>query len=286
MATALSHPRTKSAVFYPESDGKPMGETLIHQHAMIELIVGLRDWFADDPRVLVAGDLFLYFVEGDPTRVVCPDLMVVRGVDRDRDWNTYKTWEVGGKGPNLVVEVSSKSTRRDDLRNKFLVYRDDLKVREYVVFDPLGEYLKPPLQGYRLEGEDYFAIDVEEGRLPIEALGLDLVAVGRTVRLFDPRVGRIIPNRLEALQAQQAANRTQEDAIRAQEDAIRAQENAIRAQENAIRERDAMIREREEMIAQQSRANDQRELDLARVERERDQLLAEIARLRSGDRSD
>ena len=277
-----------------------MGETLIHQHAMIELIVGLRDWFADDSQVLVAGDLFLYFVEGDPRRVVCPDVMVIRGVDRENDWNTYKTWEVGGKGPDLVIEVSSKSTRRDDLRNKFLVYRDELKVREYVVFDPLGEYLKPPLQGYRLEGEDYFEIDPEEGRLPIETLGLDLVAVGGTVRLFDPRVGRIIPNRLEALQAQQDAIRQQEAAIRQQEAALREkeaaiqrqentiqrQEDAIQKQEDALREQQETIREREIMIAQQYRAIGQKELDLAQAESERDQLLAEIARLRSGDRSD
>ncbi len=272
MATAPYHLRTGSTVFYRERDGKPMAETPVHQEVMIELIVGLRDWFADDPQVYVAGNLFVYFVEGHPTHNVSPDVMVVRGVDRDRDRNSSKTWEDGGIGPDLVVEVSSKSTRRDDLRHKFLLYRDDLRVREYILFDPLGEYLKPRLQGFRLEGDDYFAIDFEAGRLPSEVLGLHLVPSGRSVRLFDPTLGRIVPNRLEALAAARKSNRRQS--------------STIREQDLTIREQQIALRERELTIAQQDLVIGQKDLALGRAELERQQLLAEIARLRSTERSD
>ncbi len=258
MATATFTSKPESGDVYPDRDGKPMAETPTHQNVMIDLIVGLRDWFADDSQVYVAGNLFVYFVEGDPTRNVAPDVMVVRGVDRDRDRNSYKTWEDGGIGPDLVVEVSSKSTRRDDLRHKFLLYRDDLKVREYILFDPLGEYLKPRLQGFRLEGDDYFAIDLEAGRLPSEVLGLHLITSGRSVRLFDPTLGRIVPNRLEEIAAAKTSNRRQSATIRNQETTITRQAGLIERQDETLRQ----------------------------FELERQQLLAEIARLRSPERSD
>ena len=258
-------------VFYPERDGKPMAETAIHQEVMIDLIIGLRDWFAVDPLIYVAGNQFLYFVEGDPKRNVSPDVMVIRGVDKTLR-PTYKTWEEGGKGPGLVVEVSSKSTRRDDLRKKFALYRDDLRVPEYILFDPLGEYLKPRLQGFRLEGDDYFAIDPEDGRLPSEVLGLHLVASGQTVRLFDPTVGRIVPNRLEAIAAATKSSRRQSRTLREQAVTLTEREMTIREREMAIRERDLTI--------------GQQDLALRRAELERAELLAEIARLQSRERSD
>ena len=116
------------------------------------LIHGLQDWFAADPLAYVSGNEFLYFVEGDPRRSRLARRLGRPGIDKCRTFRTsYKTWEEGGKGPDLVVEVSSKSTRREDLRKKFDLYRDELKVREYFLFDPLGEYLKPPLKGYRLD---------------------------------------------------------------------------------------------------------------------------------------
>ena len=278
--------------FYPERDGKPMAETTVHQEAMIELILGLRDRFAADPSVWVAGNLFLYFVEGDPTRVVSPDVMVVRGVEHNGHRRTFKTWEERGRTPDLVVEVSSKSTRREDFRQKFLLYRDELRVREYVVFDPLGEYLRPRLQGFRLEGDDYFAIDPVAGRLRSDVLGLDLGVVGETLRLFDSATGELIPNRLEALAAARHAGDRQATVladrdltIREQRMTIRERDMTIREHEMAISERDMTIRERDMTIAERDLEIGQKDLAIGRLELERDRLRDEIARLRGRDPS-
>ena len=46
-----------------------------------------------------------------------------------------------------------------------------LKVREYFLFDPFEEYLKPSLQGYRLLRGPYKPIAAVENRLPSEVLG-------------------------------------------------------------------------------------------------------------------
>ena len=43
---------------YPESDGKPMGETWYHVRAMLELHPVLEDFFRDRPDVFIATDMF------------------------------------------------------------------------------------------------------------------------------------------------------------------------------------------------------------------------------------
>ena len=249
-ATTTSAPPADADVVYPESDGKPIAETPMHRDAMFELIVGLRDHFANDPEVYVSGNMFLYFVEGNPRRNVSPDVMVVRGVDKDRSRPTYKTWEEGGKAPDLVVEVSSKSTRREDLRTKLALYRDELKVREYFLFDPLGEYLKPRFRGFRLVGDDYEPVPIEDEQMASEVLGLDLRAVGETVRLVDPATGRIIPNRVERIEALDDSARTSnQELLRLNLDFARLSQEFAESKERQERDIDRLSREVEALKA-------------------------------------
>ena len=61
-----------------------------------------------------------------------------------------------------------------------------LGVREYFMFDPLEEYLKPPLQGFRLLGEEYIAIDQsDDGSLISQELGLRLFRENTFLHLID-----------------------------------------------------------------------------------------------------
>src|SRR5208283_3959743 len=141
---------------YPTSDGRPMAETDQHRDDMIDLIRGLQARYKDDPDVYVSGNLLLFYVQGDKRRHVSPDVFVVRGVEKRQRLN-YLLW-VEGKAPNLVIEVTSRSTRREDKQRKFALYQDVLKVGEYFLFDPYDEYLDPPLQGYRLSKGQYVRI--------------------------------------------------------------------------------------------------------------------------------
>ena len=70
----------RQEVYYPESDGQPMAESDSHRREMTDLIAALEDRYRNDPQVYVAGNLFLYFAEGDPRGVVCPDVFLVHGV--------------------------------------------------------------------------------------------------------------------------------------------------------------------------------------------------------------
>src|SRR5262249_5224635 len=120
-----------------------------------------------------------------------------------------------GKAPEAAIELTSKSTRREDLGKKMAIYRDVLKVKEYFLFDPHREYLKPPLQGYRLRQGDYRPIKPVAGRLPSQVLGLHLEADGGVLRLYDPATGRWVPTPAEVRQQAEAA-RQQAEAARQQ----------------------------------------------------------------------
>lgn len=141
---------TEKPIHYPESDGKLMAETDVHIDALIYLRETLKAYFTAEPRVYVAGNMLLYYEEGNPASCVAPDVFVVRGVTK-QERCTYKIWEEE-QPPTVVFEITSRSTRLEDLGMKRFLYAQ-LGVQEYFLYDPLGEYLRPSLQGFRLEDE-------------------------------------------------------------------------------------------------------------------------------------
>jgi len=174
-------------VHYPESDGKPMAETDVHRREMFDLIGTLDDRFRDAPDVYVAGNLFLYYAEGNPRKVVAPDVFVVKGVPKGNR-RIYKLWEER-HAPCLVIELTSDSTRQEDLEAKKECYAR-LGVEEYFLHDPLGDYLEPPLQGLRLEEGRYRQIvPAPDGSLEIRTLGLRIRKEGEQSRLIDAATG-------------------------------------------------------------------------------------------------
>lgn len=173
---------------YPTSDGRPMAETDWHRDIMFALIKVLQSFFAADPNVYVSGNLLLYYVRGNKRRHVSPDVFVVKGVAKHpRPY--YLLWEEK-KSPNLVIEATSSSTRSEDVKKKFRLYQNVLKVQEYFLFDPFEEYLQPSFQGYRLRKGKYTPISPVAGRLPSSVLGLQLERDGLDLRLFDPKTER------------------------------------------------------------------------------------------------
>lgn len=179
-------------IHYPESDGEPMAETEIHLDVTIDLIQGLRRRYRDVPDVYVVGDMFLYYVQGDPRAVVSPDVFLVRGVPKTPRRRVYKLWEEG-EAPSLVIEVTSDNTSDEDTGKKKAVY-ERLGVEEYILFDPLGDYLKPPLQGYRLAEGRYRPIPAEpDGSLRSLVTGLILrPEADSRLRMVDAETGELI----------------------------------------------------------------------------------------------
>jgi Uma2 family endonuclease len=193
---------------------------------MTTAIDTLKMYFAGQ-RVYVSGNLLLFYKPGNRRRHVSPDVLVTKGLEQ-RDRDNYLLWEEG-LAPQFVIEVTSTSTRDEDLEDKFEIYRDQIKVAEYFLFDPRGEYLAPTLQGYRLRGGVYEPIRLLDGRLPSLELGLHLEKHDADLRFFDPQRGGWLPTPQEDRQQQAEARR------RAEEDRQREAESRRRAEEELER---------------------------------------------------
>jgi Uma2 family endonuclease len=205
-------------IHYPESDGKPMAETDVHIDVLIYLREALKDYFRDEPQVYVAGNMLLYYEEGNPAACVAPDVFVVQGVAKG-ERRTYKLWEEG-QPPTVVFEITSRGSRLEDLGTKRALYAM-LGVREYFLYDPLGEYLRPPLQGHRLQqGEYERVLPGGEEVLVSQALSLELRIEGGQLRVVNPATGERLLTPAEA----QAARRAESEARQAEAAARQAAE--------------------------------------------------------------
>lgn len=185
-----------------------MAESDYHRELMTDyLLHPLQERYRQQSDVYVSGNLFLYYEEGNRHAVVAPDVFVVFGVPK-RQRNIYKLWEEG-RAPDVVFELTSKSTWREDMRKKRNIY-ERLGVREYFLFDPLQEYLHPNLQGFRLTAQRYVGVDPQpwegqEWQLHSHVLGLTLHTAGPILRLYDPEQGRFLLSRPEEARARRLA---------------------------------------------------------------------------------
>ncbi len=257
----MSLVQTKFEIEYPESDGQPMGETDLHRDWMIRILDLMRHRYRGQ-QVYVASDLLLYYEEGEPSKFVVPDDFVVKDCDPGRR-RTFKIWKEG-KAPDVVFEVTSLGSRSDDASYKPHIYAK-IRVKEYFLYDPTAEYLKPPLQGFRLSRRAYRRIEADEsGALECEELGLSLELDGRDLAMRDIQSGQILQTAAEAAEAARAAERTARLAERearlaeqrarlAEKEALKAEKAARKAAEKRAAELEAELKRLRDELKRNSR---------------------------------
>ena len=235
---------TAPTLFYPESDGEPMAETGKHVKLLLDMIETIDRHFQDAPDVHVCGNMFVYYEEGNPRKVISPDVFMVRGVSK-KDLRTYKTWE---QQPHLdfVLELASPSTFSRDFAEKKTIYEQILQVKEYYIYDPYHE-IQPSFIGFRLVGGSYEEIEFVEGRLPSEVLGLELGEREGVLRLYDPVKDSWFGPSREHLG--EAETRASEAETRASEAETRASEAETRAEQNARARQEAEAKLTEALAA-------------------------------------
>lgn len=201
---------------YPESDGRPMGETDLHRNWMIRIIDMLQQRYRGQ-HVYVTGDLLLYYMEGDPSRYLVPDAFVVFDSDPGPR-RTYKIWKEGGKSPNVVIEVTSRWTRGEDVNHKPQKFAQ-IGIEEYFLYDPTADYLVPPLRGFRMTDGEYAQIEFDmKGGLVSEQLNVRLCLEASQLVMYDLDTEEVLLTEAEAehaaLQREQAARKVAEAEVR------------------------------------------------------------------------
>lgn len=193
--SAVLKTKKREEIYYPESDGKPMAETDVHRSQMNYLIESLKLFFDNRKSAYVSGNIMFYYEEENPYKSFSPDVMIcfdVSPVDR----RVYKLWEEK-QFPQVVFEISSRSTWGEDLNKKWFLYQK-FGVKEYYVFDPEYDYLPEPLIAYRLKKDELRQVKIKNGRILSEELSLEIVDTGKGLRLFDPQTQEFIKTLEEA----------------------------------------------------------------------------------------
>ncbi len=212
-------------VFYPESDGKPMAEADRHRKLMMDFILILEDNFEDQDDVYVSGNLLMYYEEGNPRKSISPDVFVVFGVEKKLR-RTYRTWDEPNT-PDFVLEVASPSTFKEDMGRKKDLYATVLGVKEYYIYDPLGQIV-PSFIGFRLNDGEYQEIEFVNNRLSSEVLGLELGEHKGVLRLYNPNTAqwlqtlteevKIVRERAESAETELAKALAEIERLRAEND--------------------------------------------------------------------
>ena len=196
-------PQAAASVVYPESDGKPV-ESRQHYEVAHYVMSAFRGRFGDSADY--AANHGLYYEEGNPKKVVVPDVYWIADKPRNLMLRTYLLWEEG-RVPNFVLELASAFAKKRDAEKKRKLYAR-LGVKDYFRFDPVGGVMTPILQGLRLEAGEYEpvpAVALLDGGSSVysEELKLELRAWPGPLpklRLYDPATRQLIASVAEVQQ--------------------------------------------------------------------------------------
>ena len=141
----MAEPAPAPLIYYPESDGKPMGENDQQRNWIVKIIENLKALFAGRSDVYVSGDLFWYPVEGNNRVVQAPDAMVVFGRP-GYPRGSYKQWQEDGIPPQVVFEIISPANTGEEMLRKRAFYQK-YEVEEYYVYDPKEGAMEGWLRG-------------------------------------------------------------------------------------------------------------------------------------------
>ncbi len=150
-----------------EEDDVPLESEwhLVQIHLLDEIV---RQHLGDPNHYYCNGNMFVYYsveqargVAADPPNYPGykgPDFFVIRGVDGTCMRRYWSLWDEGGRYPDLVVELVSPKSVKQDKEENLRFYAEVMRVPEYFWYDPD----KDELRGFRLEGTRYEPIEPNE----------------------------------------------------------------------------------------------------------------------------
>jgi len=188
---------------FPASDGQPMAETFANQIQMVDLEWALQTLFGRQGRAMttaVGGNQFVYYNPFNGRDNISPDVYVAFDVPPPAP-PKWQVW-VQGKFPDIVWEITSASTHKEDVGRKRALYAR-LGAREYYIYDPQQE-TEPWFQGFESRAGRMEPLSLlSSGGIMSQLLGAELRPVameeterrpaGTWLRVIDPRTGEAVP---------------------------------------------------------------------------------------------
>ena len=265
---------------YPESDGLPMPDSPEQFDSLAYSVASLKLHYRQRDDVFVGGDMLLYYEQaaapGETGKSVAPDTFVAFGVPRKGrgERPSYLLWEER-KVPDFVLEVASRSTYRVDQADKHRLY-ERLGVQEYWLYDPVGDYLAPRLQGFRLTAGRYAPIAVSEraeGALVGRSEALDLevrLYPGDRFRYHDPVTGQdllSLDETEEARQAAEAARENVETRLEEAEDRLQEVEDHLQQAQDRLQDAEVHLQQAHDRLQEEQATRQALEAQLRDLQR-------------------
>jgi len=219
----------------PYDDGEPM-ESDRHYEQMHLLTDSLKLWLGARDDWYVAGNRAVYFSleQAKNQDFRAPDVIVVAGLEGGgrTERLSWVAWEEGGRLPDVVIELLSASTEREDRGRKKAIYERVWRA-EYFTFDPFTH----ALEGWELGpgGTEYVPKRRDaRGDLAVERLGMTLgVRPLDCYGLPPPSLrwilpdGTPLPTPREHMEQERA--RAEQERARAEQERARAEQERARA---------------------------------------------------------
>jgi Uma2 family endonuclease len=165
----------------PCSDGEPM-ETEHHIEQMFILIKSLKYYWKNSKRYYVGGNMFLHYELHSKKKFRGPDFFLVLDVDNRRR-KSWVVWQEGNRYPDVIIELLSDTTKREDKVKKKNLYEKVFHTREYYLYDPLSQ----EFYGYHMQDGRYKKVKPDkEKKIYSLVTGLYLIVHGEWLRWMTP----------------------------------------------------------------------------------------------------
>ena len=200
----------------------------------------------------VTGNLLLFYERGNRRRHVSPDVFVVHGVPKLPRRDYYLLWEEG-RGPDVVIEITSKTTRHEDqVKKRALPRRAQgpgvLPVRPDRGLPPAIDARPPPGRGSVRTDRANCRPAPQHGARPSPG-----ASRRRDLRLYDPTTGQYLMTPKEQTAESRKARRAEADRRHADEAREHAEEARQRAEEARQRGEEAQHARRRPATREEAR---------------------------------
>ena len=240
-----------------------MPQTDLHLRWISTIKGNLDSIFRKKTDVYVAGDIYWYMDEMQPTLRASPDVMVAFGRPR-QERSTYKQWEEEDIAPQVVFEILSKSNTKKEMKDKLALY-EKYGVQEYYLYNPVNNQFYAWL---RDEISDRLCIELVMPDLVSPLLGIRLEIQSDALHIYRPEgiefVTFVQQDEInEAVQEELC----QERLAKAAAQALAEQERLAKAAAQALAEQERLAKEEAQLLAEQERLAKEEAQTRAREER-------------------